>query len=771
MEAAKIHKKTSPSATSGPGELVLQNGRQAGARRPLDTPATFIGRNAGCDIRLNVEGVDPMHCVLVIGPEGVQLRDLNSVRGSYVNGSRVESVLLRHGDILNVGPFQFRAELSLPAVKPEDTPAEDYREALRIQAAAIAAQQIALEEEEARLLQRRSELQQQEEQLAAHLADKQRQVQLWSEYTQTERETLRKEKIDQEKRMAKLEEEILKAQQALSKDHEQLAQERQRITQVHQRLRQRWQKQWAAEKEKYQQQGKKLQAEALTLEERQHSLRAQEASLTQDVLRFNTERELGIRQLQENRDALTKAQESWRRRRSQEFLALQAKQRTADEAQIKLRQARQLLVQEKDAWDKQLGTLQKELHGLNNRIVHQRLRIQERTDEIARIAAVLRERQAQVSELPRLATELVAGESEETLPECEVVIVADDPTLPDVTPESPAPAEIDAWQCRSAGLDRMASDLADQRVQLIEQYTRLAEIQEIWQQQRDQASAELEALAQRLLAEEQVLADRARQTAVVEATHQQRQHEIDAIREEIQLSRGQLKARELTIEQEHNQEMLALRQHEALLQEQLVGLASLRKNWNRRRQQEIGQLRSNRSVLEDQQKETQQMRLATFEKGQQIEEEKRILAEKALALEQYRQEVFFRANDPAAQRRVERLRRRWLTLNAALIRNAKSEREATKKDLLQLQTQRAELVKTVSQLTENDTAAAEQKALLEVREAVLKARHLQLEQELSKLESQRHQSEEQHLRLQDAAETLAQVVFEEEDAPAIDKAA
>ena len=176
-------------------------------------------------------------------------------------------------------------------------------------------------------------------------------------------------------------------------------------------------------------------------------------------------------------------------------------------------------------------------------------------------------------------------------------------------------------------------------------------------------------------------------------------------------------------------------------------------------------------MLEEQQKETHQRRVALFERSQQIDEEKRILAERALALEQYRQEVFVGTKDPAAQRRVERLRRRWLTLNSAMIRTAKGEREAARKDLLELYSQRAELLKSLTQLTQDERAAAEKQALLETDEARLKARQLELEEQLGKLESRRQHSQEKSLRLQDEIDALAKAVYEEADAPAVAKAA
>ena len=759
-----LHQTTPPSASTGPGELVLQNGRQAGTRRPLGMPTTFIGRGPGCDMRLNVDGVDSLHCVLVVSPDGVQLRDLDSVHGTLVNGVRNDNGLLNHGDLLKIGPFQFRLELArsgapLPTAQSESTEPE-IRDSLRIQAAAVAAQQVALEEEEARLQQRRSDLQQQEEQLAAHLAEKQRQVQTWSEHAKAEREVLRKEKLEHEKRLDKLEQDALQTKQQHSLDHHKLTQERQRINNVYQRLKQRWKEQWAAEREKHAKLTKKLHTESVALKERQQSFEARETAHAHEVLRFNTERELGMRQLKEGCDALMKDQELWRRRRSHEFTVLKGMQRRADETQVKLKQARQILVDEKNVWDKQLASLQKELHGLNNRIVHQRQRVQEQTDEIARLDTLLRDKQKQLEEEPILALAVEVADAEEPPLACEYVEVDSHIETTSTPP--------DDWQRRCDALDRLASDLADQRVHLLEQYERLAAIQDDWQRRRDAAAAELDQLGQRLVAQELALGVRAEQTSAAEASILQRQQEIETLRQEIQIWRAQLKAREQLCEQEHERQLLALRQKETLLQDQLTGLAQLRHRWNQRRQQESEQARSIRAALNDEKNQSHQQRVALFEKRQQLEEDKRILAEKSLALEQYRQEVFLRANDPAAQRRVERLRRQWLTLNAGLIRNSKSEREATKKEMTQIETERVELQKLRSQLTGNEITLAEKQCALEEREIVLKARLLTVDQELHKLQNERQQSEQQSLRLQEEVDTLAKAVYDE---PAIDQAA
>src|ERR1700722_15036142 len=136
------------------GELVVLNGRQSGTRRALTVPVMYIGRAPGCDVRLNVEGIEAFHCVLASRPGEVMLRDLNSAQGTFVNGQRISAALLRDGDLLDVGPFRFR--VLLPSTPAQSAVGERPEgEALRIQTAAVVAQQVALDEEEARQQQAR----------------------------------------------------------------------------------------------------------------------------------------------------------------------------------------------------------------------------------------------------------------------------------------------------------------------------------------------------------------------------------------------------------------------------------------------------------------------------------------------------------------------------------------------------------------------------------------------------------------------------------------
>ena len=72
-------------------------------------PVTYIGRAQDCDIRLNVEGVEPFHCVLAHRPGELTIRDLDSPSGTFVNGQRIRFALLGDGDLLDIGPFPLPA--------------------------------------------------------------------------------------------------------------------------------------------------------------------------------------------------------------------------------------------------------------------------------------------------------------------------------------------------------------------------------------------------------------------------------------------------------------------------------------------------------------------------------------------------------------------------------------------------------------------------------------------------------------------------------------
>lgn len=69
----------------------------------LEQIVVKVGREFGCDVRLEDDSVSREHCQLVYTNEGYVLRDLGSRNGTYVNNERVSVRTIRTGDMIRVG--------------------------------------------------------------------------------------------------------------------------------------------------------------------------------------------------------------------------------------------------------------------------------------------------------------------------------------------------------------------------------------------------------------------------------------------------------------------------------------------------------------------------------------------------------------------------------------------------------------------------------------------------------------------------------------------
>lgn len=74
----------------------------AGSSRPL-TGTTVIGRGAEADVQLTDSGVSRRHAELRLVGDAVEVHDLGSTNGTWVNGRRVQVATLRDGDTVTVG--------------------------------------------------------------------------------------------------------------------------------------------------------------------------------------------------------------------------------------------------------------------------------------------------------------------------------------------------------------------------------------------------------------------------------------------------------------------------------------------------------------------------------------------------------------------------------------------------------------------------------------------------------------------------------------------
>ena len=96
--------------TTAMGRLVIQNGGFAGMGYDLGSTETLIGRNPNTHITLLDEGISREHSLILFDDEERKytIEDLQSTNGTKVNGKRVRSATLAHGDEIQVGRTRFQ---------------------------------------------------------------------------------------------------------------------------------------------------------------------------------------------------------------------------------------------------------------------------------------------------------------------------------------------------------------------------------------------------------------------------------------------------------------------------------------------------------------------------------------------------------------------------------------------------------------------------------------------------------------------------------------
>jgi pSer/pThr/pTyr-binding forkhead associated (FHA) protein len=84
------------------------------AFRILPGSIKTIGRSAGAEFTVEAALVSRLHCRLTAGPTALEVVDLDSTNGTFVNGRRVAQASLKEGDRLGVG----RVELVVSRAEP-----------------------------------------------------------------------------------------------------------------------------------------------------------------------------------------------------------------------------------------------------------------------------------------------------------------------------------------------------------------------------------------------------------------------------------------------------------------------------------------------------------------------------------------------------------------------------------------------------------------------------------------------------------------------------
>lgn len=112
-----------PSPASGGRVVSLTDGREYA----IGEAALVFGREASCDVVIDSSQVSRKHATVSHGPDGYTIED-QSANGVLVNGTRVSGQrTLARGDVLKIGPAEFRFYAEAAPVPPTPPPGAAHR--------------------------------------------------------------------------------------------------------------------------------------------------------------------------------------------------------------------------------------------------------------------------------------------------------------------------------------------------------------------------------------------------------------------------------------------------------------------------------------------------------------------------------------------------------------------------------------------------------------------------------------------------------------------
>lgn len=700
-------------------ELVVYNGRLAGMRRPLTGPLTLIGQAAGCEIRLNVEGVRPLHCAIVVGPNEVSLRDLGGEGVTRVNGEPVLTHTFRDGDLLTVGPFQFTVEINQSELDRE-------REALRVQAAAVAAQQAALTEEEMRLQSRRGALEKQERQLAEHFEERQRELDVFQEQLEAGRQELAAER-----------DRAAADRAAGAAEKSALDAEKKRLLELRARFKAHWARQWKQKDAALASGEAAVARERSRLEEQRGALQRDRTAFLESRLRHNGEVELSRRQLQHAWSELGEAQRQWEEGHRREETELERRSEAVAARAASLAAAEQALRRDREHWQTFRINVVRESEGLENRVRNMR----------TQVLRLQFERDALLQAEPKDRT----SHREEIAP---AVARSSDP--------SPAPAV----------LSRLAGNLMDQRRRLLEQWETLLRLHLAWKEERRQALADLNAAAQHLDERERQL-DGIRQDVLArQSALRQCQDDAAAQRNRLDAWQARLIAREALWEADRAKLMAEVVCREEAAEASRLEVEQLRETCAESRRRELEQARRARARCGALRRHYGKLWRECQKQRAVLARAERSLATRVLAFERWREELLPRAEDaPSAEKRLDRLTRREESLRAETERKLASQEKALHAESCRLEQRARRLDQEQAALIAREEELAQQVSAFARQRTVLAEQDRAQREELARL---RHgqATDQRHIdALRDEVERIARTLMGDQDTTSINQAA
>jgi hypothetical protein len=701
------------------GELIVQGGRLNGARLALSSPLTAIGSGPGCDVKLNAPGIAPLHAAILQGPGGPVFRDLTE-EGCQVNGQPTRTCPLAGGEVLSIGPFRLRVSLPPPATdevsQESSESAVRAQEALRAQAAAVAAHQVGLLEQEERAASREAALARQESQLAAHLLERQRELEESRQAVRSESATARAELEGARAQVAAERAALQQEREAVRKDAQAAASERKRLAQLRHRLAQR-----------YRSRAEQAQREAKSREERAEAARlryeGELAQLQAWYEKANGEIELEKRRLREGWNELALDHQRWDEALNAEKAERARVAQEQAEHAAALLAAREALSADQQRWELARSATEEEARGLEARILSQRqvlARLERQADSL---------RQAQT-----LPTEPIPQES----------------------PPSGPPR--DAWPER---VRQVAAWLGDQRVCLLEHWEAYLAFQRKWEEDRASAQADLEALAQSLEDREKALAQAERSLASRQADLSRKLQALESRRTALEGLQSRLALQESAWRSEREARIEELKAAEEMAAARLRLYEEVHRRRCAVRAAEVTRLREALARAEDARRRWCQAWAEAARMSEGLEARERALIAAEAALEVARQQwALENVNPSRAEEQLEGLIRKARARLEPASRALEAARGVLEDGRARLDAQAATLLQLESALEERIRRQASESEAWESARRAAELESSRREAEAAQARA-RHALEHRELReLRDELERLARSLIE-----------
>jgi len=480
------------------------------------------------------------------------------------------------------------------------------------------------------------------------------------------------------------------------------------------------------------------------LDEEALELRQVRTQLEQSRLHFNGDFELKQRQQQAALADLHGTQTE-----------VQEQARLLGQREAVLQEGERSLTKEKQAWNETRLRLDKEVEGLEKRVHSYRRKIIDQEQEVLGLEILRRDVQSRPS-----------NDAVSLSPPAENGSRQENPTAAGAGANQGQAREQlheaeDALQRRLAELEALSAELADQRLYLAEECERLAQGQLRWQQERTATVVGLEALGLELQKRERSVQARERTVERAEFAVQQQSAQVAQARTHLEALKVRIAAGAMAWEGERACLLLDLRTREEVMEQRLAALTSLRERWDKRRQHQVTELRTQRRMYQELRRECANLREKWLQRSALLIREQRAVAERALAMEQYRQEWISKAANPkAAEKRLERLRRRWTALSALAKRSLAVERRRLEVEAKHLEDQFLHLEQSREEVVAQQTELSSRQAAWEEEQFASEADESRLKQELMSLRDQRSQQEQVLKELRDQVERLARLLLE-----------